>query len=73
MMTDDEYLTSSQVAIMLNCHVTTVAKLVKQGKFPGTRKFNPSGRTSPYSIPRSAVEKFMQSQLVVAPDKEQIG
>jgi excisionase family DNA binding protein len=64
-MSDTEFLTTKQVSEILNCHQITVAKLIKRGRFPGARKFDPSGRTSPYRIPREAVDAFLKSQIVI--------
>ena len=70
-MAETEYLTTKQVAKMLGCHFITVAKLIKRGRFPGARKFDPQARTSPYRIPREAVEAFMKSQVVTPLQKDE--
>jgi len=63
-MSENDWLTSREVAEILQCHFTTVAKLAKQGAFPGAKKFNPNGRTSPLRIPREDVIAFQKSQLI---------
>ena len=64
----DEYLSTEQVAEMLNCSKVTVTRLVKRGHFPGTRKFDPTRKNSVLSIPKIAVEEFIKSQ-VISPEK----
>lgn len=39
MTQQDEFLTAQQVALILNCHVTQVYKLIKRGKLPKMVKF----------------------------------
>ena len=61
---DEEYLSSMEVAKILGCSKSYVTILVKQGFFPGTKKLNPSRLTSPLRIPRKAVEKYQEMQIV---------
>jgi excisionase family DNA binding protein len=60
----EEYLTTKEAAEMLGCSIVHVTRLVKQGYFPGTRKFNPLRRNSGLRIPRQAVEAFLEKQVV---------
>jgi excisionase family DNA binding protein len=65
----DEYLTSEEVAKILDCSSVTVQRMVKRGHFPGTRKLDPTRKNSGLRIPRQAVDEFLKAQ-VVTPEKE---
>lgn len=65
----DEYLTTKEVSEKLGCSIVHVTRLVKQGCFPGTRKFNPARKNSGLRIPREAVDAFIQAQ-VVSPESQ---
>src|SRR3954454_1432551 len=52
-MTDATYLTTEEVAKLLNVHVNTVGRWIKSGKLPSTK----IGRD--YRIPRDAIENRM--------------
>jgi predicted DNA-binding transcriptional regulator AlpA len=60
----NEYLTTKQVAEIIGCSVVHVTRLVKQGSFPGTRKFNPARKNSALSIPKVSVDAFVQAQVI---------
>jgi hypothetical protein len=64
MKMDNELLTTKQVSEILNCSIMTVTKLVKRGHFPGARKFDPTRKNSPLSIPRDEVVAYQEKQLV---------
>ena len=49
-MTENTYLTTEEVAKLLNVHSNTVARWIKSGKLPSTK----IGRE--YRIPREAIE-----------------
>jgi predicted transcriptional regulator len=67
-MTED-YLSTKEVAEILGVTTMTVSRYVKKGFFPGTKKNDPTTENSPFRIPRAAVEKFQESQ-VISPEKE---
>src|SRR3954464_11103326 len=52
-MTDATYLTTEEVAKLLNIHINTVTRWIKSGKLPSTK----IGRD--YRIPRDAIENRM--------------
>src|SRR5689334_18530875 len=52
-MADNTYLTTEEVAKLLNIHINTVARWIKSGKLPSTK----IGRE--YRIPREAIENRM--------------
>lgn len=60
----EQYLTTKEVAEKLGCSIVHVTRLVKQGLFPGTRKFNPTRKNSALSIPTDAVDAFIASQVI---------
>jgi excisionase family DNA binding protein len=60
----NEDMTTKEVAEVLKCSVMTVTKLVKRGHFPGARKFDPTRRNSPLSIPRAEVLAYQEKQLI---------
>ena len=49
-MADNIYLSTEEVAKLLNVHINTVARWIKSGKLPSTK----IGRD--YRIPRDAIE-----------------
>jgi excisionase family DNA binding protein len=58
------YLTTEQVAEILNVSSVTIQRMVARGHFPGTYKKDPTRKNSGFRIPRSAVEAFRQRQIV---------
>ncbi|HEC35368.1 MAG TPA: DNA-binding protein [Anaerolineae bacterium] len=56
-----DFLTASQVANMCGVSSRTVRRWVRAGFFPGTKRG--LGKTSPYRIPREAVESFIARRL----------
>jgi excisionase family DNA binding protein len=65
----NDYLTTNEVAELIGCSAVHVTRLVKNGRFPGTRKFDVTRKNSALKIPRVAVEAFIASQ-VISPDIE---
>jgi excisionase family DNA binding protein len=65
----DDYLTTKEVSEILGCSNVHVTRLVKQGYFPGTRKFNPARKNSGLRIPREAVDAFVKAQVVTPEDQ----
>jgi len=59
-MGDERLWTVSELAKHLDVHITTVQGWIRQGHFPGARKKGP-GKTSPWVIPQSAVDAFLES------------
>ena len=56
-MEPKQLLTTSQVASILNVHILTVQRYVREGEFPNTVRLG--GRY--YRIPMSDVEAFLKS------------
>ena len=52
-MTDSTFLSTEEVAKLLNIHINTVTRWIKSGKLPSTK----IGRD--YRIPRDAIENRM--------------
>ncbi len=61
MSENEGFLRVSQVARMCGVSPRTVRRWVQAGFFPGTKRG--LGRTSPYYIPREAVESFIARRL----------
>ena len=55
-------LTVEQTAAELQQSPTMVRKLANRGKFPGAYKTGMGGRTSPWRIPYSALDRFRKGQ-----------
>jgi len=61
MSDNEDVLTVSEVADMCGVSPRTVRRWVRAGFFPGVKRG--LGKTSPYRIPRDAVEKFIARRL----------
>jgi len=59
-----DYLTTHEVSLLIGCSDIHVTRLVKQGLFPGTRKFDPTKVNSRLRIPKAAVQAFLDRQIV---------
>lgn len=59
-MHDKDFLTTVEVCRMLDVSKPTVILWIHQGEFVGTYQLNPLRKTSPYRIPRHAVEAFIK-------------
>lgn len=59
--TEDEFLTTTEVAKILRVNVWTVKKMLAAGEFKGAFKVS-DGLTSPWRIPKSAVERYISDQ-----------
>ena len=64
------YLTTEQVAEILDVSNVTVTRMIGRGNFPGTIKIDPTRKNSGFRIPRKAVEEFQKLQ-VVTPEKSE--
>ncbi len=67
----DEWLTTKQVAALLDVHPATVSDWVSRGFFPGSKKLNPMGKNSHYRVPRQSVESFIKAQTVTPEAKNE--
>lgn len=57
-MSDNTFLSTEEVAKLLNVHINTVARWIKSGKLPSTK----IGRD--YRIPREAIENRMNKVAI---------
>jgi excisionase family DNA binding protein len=57
-----DYYTTKEIAAMMAVSITTVAEMIKRGRFPGAYKIDPALRNSPYRVPKTSYEKFLQEQ-----------
>ncbi|MBF6671537.1 helix-turn-helix domain-containing protein [Glutamicibacter sp. FBE19] len=55
-------MTVEQAAEELQQSPTMIRKLANRGKFPGAYKSGMGGRTSPWRIPHSALDRFRKGQ-----------
>lgn len=57
---DTKYLTTHEIAQRLSVTERTVVNLVDRGYFPGALKIDPRRRNSPYRIPETAYQKYIE-------------
>ena len=60
----EDYLSTKEVAEILNVTNMTISRFVRKGLLPGTIKIDPTSKNSPYRIPRKAVELFQEKQVI---------
>lgn len=53
-----DYMTVNEVAALLRHDRSTIYELIAAGAFPGAFRSGIGGKTSPWRIPRGAVEKY---------------
>lgn len=59
--TEEEFLTTAEVAEILRVNVWTVKKLLAAGGFKGAYKVG-KGKTSPWRIPKGAIDRYIRDQ-----------
>ena len=57
---DTKYLTTRDIAQRLNVTERTVNNLIDRGYFPGALKIDPRRLNSPYRIPESDYQKYLE-------------
>lgn len=60
MMQQEIFLSTAEVAQRLGCDPSTVIRYIEDGDLPGSFKMNPKKKNSPYKVPKSAVERYLQ-------------
>ena len=61
-MQSKSFYTVDEVAAILQVTDRTVRNLINRGRFPGAHKIDPDLSRSPYRIPKTDLEKFIQRQ-----------
>jgi len=56
-----KYLTTTEVANILDVTLATVVNLIKRGRFPGAYKVDP-GTKSIWRIPQSGLDAFLEAR-----------
>ena len=59
---DAKALTVAQVAQRLNLSTRRITQLIRQGQFPNAQKLDESKATSPYLIPQTDFEAFLNKR-----------
>lgn len=59
---EEEILTGPQVAKILDVSAASVNHWLKDGDFPGAYRINPNRPRSPWRIPRSALNAFIEKR-----------